>query len=136
VQSSFFLVVFHLVNAILCYQDIRQKEVSSFYFFVLIFSLIGIIFSLASSGSIIGMALFFLVCLGTSFCFKKTTIAPADVVYIFLCLFILEEAWPIFFIFLGVISLLTYALGVRDKDKKIPFFPAIYGSFVLTFYFF
>lgn len=132
----FFFIVFHSINIFLCYQDIRYKYISFFCFILLIFSLSGIIFSLSSSGSIVGVSLFFSVCLLTSVLKKKLTIAYADIIYIFLCLLILEESWPVFFIFLGILSVLTYVLMKGRKDKIIPFFPSIYISFALTFYLF
>jgi hypothetical protein len=133
----FFWTVFHLANMILCVQDLRCKRVSLSCFFILVSSLIGILYSQTAVGvSYSGLILFLTACLVITLFKGKQTIAYADMVYILLCLIILKEAWPVFFIFLGVSSLLIYALTKPYKDKEIPFFPAIYVSFVLVISFF
>lgn len=129
----FFWIVFHLANVILCVQDLRYKRVSLSCFLILTSSLMAIIYSGTSfCVSYSGLILFITACLVITLLKGKQAIANADIVYILLCLIVLKEHWSVFFIFLGGSSLLIYVLTKPHKDKEIPFFPAIYVSFVLV----
>ena len=129
-------VLFHLTNVFLCLQDIKTKKVSLTIFVFLILQILVLFFSNVIQIDFIGITLFFSSICITWLFLKRNIIALSDIIYISLCLIFLEGKWPIFFILIGLSSLIIFTINGRKRNESIPFFPCVYFSFVASHSFF
>ncbi|HCU07333.1 MAG TPA: hypothetical protein DIC42_07160 [Holosporales bacterium] len=123
--------MFHLGSLYLAYEDIKNKSIT---LWVLIFTLImGGISALPIAFTIevlISNILFFAVVISLIFIKKSQVIAWADIFYIFVILLLIQDLWWLFFICIGLISLIFH-YG-NNKGKELPFIAVLYGAFIAT----
>jgi hypothetical protein len=123
--------LFHLGSIYLSYEDIKSRSVT---LWVLIFTLIiGVISALPIAFTLevfLSSIFFFAVVIGLSFINKRPVIAWADLFYIVIILVLIQDLWWLFFICIGLISIIFHYLN--HKQKELPFIALLYASFIVT----
>ncbi|CAO5674171.1 MAG: hypothetical protein HEEMFOPI_00010 [Holosporales bacterium] len=130
-MGDVFFILFHFLSIYLCWHDFLKKSVPLVpYIFCIVFLFLyifknGIILNVYS-----GLLIFISIVILFYIFYKKMPVAFADILYAGMILWIVGADFYLYFIAVGIFSLLI-AVFCLDKNRKIPFLPALYAAFLL-----
>ena len=141
--SFYFMIVFHLLSIYLCVQDFKRCSINIVaYIFCLLSLILEIWTRKIPIENLEGIILFLCSIALLTFIYKKQIIGAADVIYALFCLWIIGDRYYLYFICIGIFSIITYFVMHKylpksipnDKSKKIPYLPILYGAFIICYY--
>jgi hypothetical protein len=141
------MIIFHLLSIYLCVEDFKKCRVNIIaYGFCLLSLILEIWARRIPLETFTGIILFLSTISVLMFFYKRPVIAFADVIYALFCLWIVGDKYYLYFICIGIFSIIfhllkTGSIGVYKKshpnveDQRIPFLPVLYGAFLICYYF-